>query len=189
MRWIAALMAFGLALPAVAANRDAVASQTAAAQGTRPVALFYMTNDPNSIRDFFAHSSQIDLLLPAWYQVDENGLVTGAPEPAVLGQAKSEHLPVMPIVALFNKRSFHLLATNVTAQAEMNAALIRECRLHGYSGIQFDLENVEWTDRDALSALVTKSAAELHRAGFQLSIATVPNAPGYPGTGGFAKWI
>jgi spore germination protein YaaH len=90
MRWIAALMAFGLALPAVAANQDAVASQTAAAQGTRPVALFYMTNDPNSIRDFFAHSSQIDLLVPTWYQVDENGLVTGAPEPAVLAQAKSD---------------------------------------------------------------------------------------------------
>jgi spore germination protein YaaH len=36
---------------------------------------------------------------------------------------------------------------------------------------------------------VINSAAELHRAGFKLSIATVPNAPGYPGTGGFAKWI
>ena len=32
----------------------------------RPVALFYMTSDPKSIRDFFAHSSQIDLLVPAW---------------------------------------------------------------------------------------------------------------------------
>jgi hypothetical protein len=57
-----------------------------------PVGLFYMTSDPKSIRDFFAHSSQIDLLVPAWYQVDENGLVTGAPEPAVLAQAQSEKL-------------------------------------------------------------------------------------------------
>jgi spore germination protein YaaH len=162
-------------LPAFAANRF--------------VALFYMTNDPNSIRDFFAHSSQIDLLVPTWYQVDENGLVTGAPEPAVLSEALKEKLPVMPIVALFNKRSFHLLATSATAQAVMNAALVRECRLHGYLGFQFDLENVDWTDRDALTALVTTTAAELHKAGFQLSIATVPNAPGYPGSGAFAKWI
>jgi spore germination protein YaaH len=29
----------------------------------------------------------------------------------------------------------------------------------------------------------------LHKAGLQLTIATVPNAPGYPGAGGFAKWI
>ena len=48
---------------------------------SHPVALFYMDSDPRSIRDFFAHSSQIDLLVPTWYQVDENGLVTGAPEP------------------------------------------------------------------------------------------------------------
>jgi spore germination protein YaaH len=186
MKWrsrIICVLAIGFALPAFAA------SQAAAAQGTRPVALFYMTNDPGSIRDFFAHSSQIDLLVPTWYQVDENGLVTGTPEPAVLAQAKSENLAVMPIVALFNKKSFHLLAMSGTAQAEMNAALIRECRLHGYSGIQFDFENIEWTDRDALSALVANSAAELHRAGFKLTIATVPNAPGYPGAGGFAKWI
>src|ERR1700735_1922905 len=86
---------------------------------SHPVALFYMTNDPKSIRDFFAHSSQIDLLVPAWYQVDENGLVTGAPEPAVLAQAQREKLAVMPLVALFNKRSFHLLAISSTAQAQM----------------------------------------------------------------------
>lgn len=154
-----------------------------------PVALFYMTDAPNSIRDFFDHSSQIDLLVPAWYQVDENGLVTGGPEPAVLRQAQSEKLPVMPIVGLFNKPKFHLLATSIAAQEEMNQALIRECRQHGYVGFQFDLENVSWTDRDALSALVKRTADALHAAGLQLSIATVPNAPGYPGSGGFAKWI
>jgi len=161
----------------------------AAFAANHPVALFYLTNDPTSIRDFFAHSSQIDLLVPTWYQVDENGLVTGAPEPAVLEQARSEKLPVMPIVALFNKTKFHLLATNPAAQAQMNEALIRECKLHGYVGFQFDLENVSWTDRDALSALVKTTADALHAAGLELSIATVPNAPGYPGSGGFAKWI
>ena len=45
-----------------------------------PVALFYMTRSPESVRSFLAHSSQIDLLVPTWYQVDENGLVTGAPD-------------------------------------------------------------------------------------------------------------
>ncbi|HUB18577.1 MAG TPA: glycosyl hydrolase family 18 protein [Acidobacteriaceae bacterium] len=193
MNWMkrtTALLVFGAALEGWAAPPAANAPQPeTAAHGARPVALFYMTNSPQSIRDFFAHSSQIDILVPTWYQVDENGLVTGEPEPAVLAQAKSENLPVMPIVTLFNKRSFHLLATSAKAQAEMNAALVRECKLHGYSGIQFDLENIDWTDRDALSAMITTSAAELHRAGYQVSIATVPNAPGYPSAGGFARWI
>jgi spore germination protein YaaH len=95
----------------------------------------------------------------------------------------------MPIVALFNKKSFHLLAANAGAQKQMNDALIRECKLHGYAGFQFDLENVDYLDRDALSALVKTTADALHAAGLQLSIATVPNAPGYPGSTAFGKWI
>jgi spore germination protein YaaH len=181
--WVCSIALLWLAAPLAALG------QQAQPRSDRPVALFYMTNEPKSIRDFFAHSSQIDLLVPTWYEVDENGLVVGEPEPAVLTQALSEKLQVMPIVALFNKRSFHLLAASAKAQAEMNAALIRECKLHHYAGFQFDFENIDWTDRDALSALVAASAAELHRAGFQLTIATVPNAPGYPTGEGFDKWI
>jgi spore germination protein YaaH len=52
---------------------------------------------------------------------------------------------VMPIIALFNKTKFHALATNPVAQGEMNAAMIRESKLHGYTGIQLDIENVDWT--------------------------------------------
>jgi spore germination protein YaaH len=160
------------------------------AAAAKPVALFYMTNGPDSVRSFLAHSKKIDLLVPTWYEVDENGLVYGEPNPTVMKVAQSEHLPVMPILALFNMKNFHLLATSQTAQAEMNKAMIREAKLHGYIGFQFDFENIEWTDRDALTALVRESADALHKAGLQLSIATVPNAPGYPaGRSGFAKWI
>jgi spore germination protein YaaH len=174
----------------VPAAGAATPSATSQAVREHPLtALFYMTDSPASIRDFYAHSSQIGLLVPTWYRVDENGLVTGEPEPGVLARAKSEKLPVMPLVSISNKRKFHLLAEDPAAQAIMNAALIRECRLHGYAGFQFDFEDISWTDRDALSALVARSAEALHHAGFQLSIATVPNAPGYPAGNGFSKWI
>jgi len=155
----------------------------------QPVGLFYLTSNPDSIRSFLAHSSQIDLLVPTWYSTDENGLVTGAPDPTVLKRAQEEKLPVMPIIALFNKKGFHALALNTGAQALMNEAMIRECRLHGYTGFQFDFENVDYLDRDLLTAVVKTSAEAMHKAGLQLTIASVPNAPGYPGSGGFAKWI
>jgi spore germination protein YaaH len=155
----------------------------------KPVALFYMTDNPDSIRSFFAHSAKIDLLVPTWYSVDENGLVTGGPNPAVLDAAHREGLPVMPIVALFGKKKFHLLVASVEAQDRLNDALLREAKLHGYAGFQFDFENLDYLDRDGLSAVVARSAGVLHKAGLQLTIATVPNAPGYPGKGGFARWI
>ena len=154
-----------------------------------PAALFYLTDSPDGIRSFLAHSGKIDLLVPTWYNADENGLVTGAPNALVLDAAKREGVPVMPILALFGKKKFHDLAASTDAQERMNTALLRECKLHGYAGFQFDFENVDYLDRGGLTAVVARSAEALHQAGLKLSIATVPNAPGYPGTGGFAKWI
>jgi spore germination protein YaaH len=128
-----------------------------AANGMRaaPVALFYLTNSPDSIRSFLAHSTQIDMLVPTWYQVDENGLVTGAPDPTVLKRAHDDGLRVIPIIALFNKKGFHALAANPEAKASMDDAMIRESKLHGYIGFQFDFENIDWTDRDLLTGMVS----------------------------------
>ena len=160
-----------------------------AVSNAQPKALFYLTDSPNSIRSFFAHSSKIDLLVPTWYSVDGDGLLTGGPEPAVLKAAHQSGLPVMPIIALFGKVKFHQLALNPQAQDRLNEAMVREAKDNGYIGFQFDFENVEYLDRDGLSEVVRRSAEVLHKADLQLSIATVPNAPGYPGSGGFAKWI
>ncbi|MGB6687805.1 MAG: glycosyl hydrolase family 18 protein [Terracidiphilus sp.] len=155
----------------------------------KPAALFYLTDDPNGIRSFLAHTGKIDLIVPTWYRVDADGLVTGAPNPTVLEAAQRDHVPVMPILALFGKKTFHDLAASTEAQDRMNEAMLREAQLHGYTGFQLDFENLFWTDRDGLTALVKRSAEALHKAGLKLTIATVPNAPGYPGAGGFAKWI
>ena len=155
----------------------------------KPAALFYLTGSSEGIQSFLTHASKIDILVPTWYQVDENGLVTGGPNMTVLAVAKAKGVPVMPIVAMFNKKGFHTLAGNPEALSRMNQALLREAKLHGYSGFQFDFENIDYLDRDNLSAVTANTAQQLHAAGFQLTIATVPNAPGYPGQGGFSKWI
>ncbi len=156
----------------------------------QPQALFYMTETPASVRDFLAHASQVDLLVPAWYIVDQDGLVSGEPDPLVMQAARTAHVPVEPILAsqFANPASFHHLLQSPEAQQQMIAALLREARLHGYKGFQFDFENVAWTDRDALSAIVARAAAALHGAGLQLSIAVVPAAPGYSGATAFSAW-
>ncbi len=151
--------------------------------------LFYMTGDGPSERDFMLHRSKIDIIVPTWYDVDEDGLVSGEPNELILKAAKESHDSVVPIVALMNKDNVHKLLANQHAQQEMIAALIRECKQHGYDGFQFDLEDILWTDRDALSAMVQKTADALHAQQLQLQIAVVPNAPGYPGHTAFGKWI
>lgn len=151
--------------------------------------LFYMTEDPKAEQDFLDHRAKVDILVPTWYGVDENGLVNGEPDPRILAAAKAAHDEVIPIVGLANKDKAHLLFHDEHAQDEMNAALIRECRSHGYEGMQFDIEDVMWTDRDALSAMVQKTANALHAQHLQLQIAVVPEAPGYAGSTAFGKWM
>jgi len=156
---------------------------------THPVALFYMTDRPDSVRSFLAHAKKIGILSPAWYSADGNGLVSGGPNPKVLDVAHKQGLPVMPIIAGTGKDALHALLTSAPAQNAMIGALVRESKRNGYVGMQIDFEDISWTDRDALSAVVKQAAAAMHQEELQLSIATVPNAPGFPGKGGFAKWI
>ena len=155
----------------------------------QPKALFYMTDSPNSVQSFLQHADKVDILVPAWYSSDGNGLVWGGPNPAVTKSAAEHHVPVMPIVALMNQLDLHKLLTTQTAKPAFIDTLVSESKKNGYSGFQIDFENVNWTDKDLLTALVAETASSLHREHLQLTIATVPNAPGFPGKSAFSHWL
>ena len=86
-----------------------------------PQALFYLTRDPSSVASFLAHANQVDLLVPGWYNVDSDGLISGGADPTVMTAARAHHVPVMPIVAnkAFDQADFHKLLISDHAQAEM----------------------------------------------------------------------
>jgi spore germination protein YaaH len=151
--------------------------------------LFYMTDQPQSVRDFMENQAKIDIIVPTWYSVDETGLVYGEPDPSVMRVVKDRHLSIFPIVALFNKTGMHTLLTSDKAQTAMIGSLVAACKQNGYDGFQLDFEDISWTDRDVLSAVVKRIADALHREHLQLQIAVVPNAPGHPGHTPFGKWI
>jgi spore germination protein YaaH len=163
-----------------------VSAVTSVAQ---PKALFYMTDSPNSVKSFTEHADKIDILVPAWYGVDGNGLMWGGPNPQVLEVARQHHVPVMPIVATTVQADLHKLFATAEARIAFVESLLRECKRNGYGGFQIDFENVLWTDRDLLSNVVAETATALHKAGLQLTIATVPNAPGGPGESRYAHWL
>jgi spore germination protein YaaH len=148
-----------------------------------------MTESPNSVKSFTEHADKIDILVPAWYNVDDNGLVWGGPNPLVMKTAAAHHVPVMPIVALMDQAELHKLFSTPAARSAFIASLLSECKRTGYSGFQIDFENVDWIDRDLLSSLVADTAAALHKQNLQLTIATVPNAPGAPGSSAYSHWL
>ena len=155
----------------------------------QPKALFYMTDQPNSLKSFAEHADKVDILVPAWYSVDGNGLVWGGPNPDALRTAAEHHVQVMPIVATTVQAEVHKLLITPAARSAFTDALLSECKKYKYTGFQIDFENVNWTDRDLLSGVVAETAAALHKEGLQLTIATVPNAPGFPGKSSFSHWL
>lgn len=159
-----------------------------AAQG-RPKTLFYLSDGRDSVRSFMDHRDKIDIISPTWYQLDPDGLVSGEPDQPVLAAAQAAKIEVFPLLAMFNKDGLHRLVANQHAQDLMNASIVELCKRNGYPGIQFDIENVSWVDRDGFSAMIKSSAALLHQNGLQVQIAVVPNAPGHAGSTPFSRWI
>src|ERR1700674_5194980 len=78
--------------------------------------LFYMTDHPDSVRDFMEHQTKIDIIVPTWYSVDATGLVCGEPDPTVMPAVKQRHISIFPIVAIFDKMGVHTLLTSDKAQ-------------------------------------------------------------------------
>jgi spore germination protein YaaH len=156
----------------------------------QPDALFYLMGSQKSVNSFEAHVDKIGLLVPTWYGVDNQGLVSGGPNLYVLNIAKAHRLPVEPIISMSSGRAgFHDLLHDETAKQHMIEAMLQQASEYGYAGFQFDFESISWTDRDAYTLLVKQTAEALHKHGLKLSIAVVPNAPGHAGTGSFSKWM
>src|SRR2546429_8753403 len=157
----------------------------------QPKALFYLTRDHKSVRSFLTLAGKTDFLVPTRYSVDANALASGGPDSLVLETARQHHVPIMPIVVNgeFSQEDLHKLLANRAAYETMASRLMAACKENGYIGIQLDFENVHWTDRSAVFTMVANVASEFHAVKLQLTIATVPNAPGAPGEGGFSKWI
>jgi spore germination protein YaaH len=163
----------------------AIGSIPAHAQKTE----FWMGNDAEAAQSYMAHKNKIDIISPTWYQIDGDGLVTGEPQPVLLKEFKKDHVTLIPLFAIFDHVKIHALTGDPKAQDAMIQSFLRACKENGYDGVNLDVEDVMWTDKDALSAMVKKVADALHAEHLQVQIDVVPNAPGHAGETAFGKWI
>lgn len=166
----------------------AVACAPTLALAKNPTALFYLMNTQKSTNSFLANVDKIDVVVPTWYGVDQNGLVNGTPNMYLYDIAKQKNLRVMPILSMTTGRDgFHKLMHDEAAKKRMIESLLIHGKQHKYYGFQFDFENIAWTDRDAYTLMVKQTADALHKAGFKMSVAVVPNAPGHAEGGQFSS--
>jgi spore germination protein len=145
----------------------------------RMVQMYYVNTDDGHAA-LFAHLNKIDVLSPAWYDANPDGSITGYARRDVIDAAHGSAVAIIPLVV--NKDVDpgvgHAILADPARRAALCRNLVNEAKTYGYAGFQLDFEQIPWTDRDLLTALVQDCAAAFHPAGLNLSIAVIPRLPG-----------
>jgi spore germination protein YaaH len=137
--------------------------------------LFYYVDREESYKSLVKNIDQITVVAPQVYVVDSLGIMWGALDKRVLALAKAHHVKVMPLFTneSFNGPALRRLLSDSAATARSVQTMVDLCKVNGYWGIQFDVENLNIADRDRFTAWYTAAANALHAAGFVLSAAVV----------------
>jgi spore germination protein YaaH len=142
------------------------------ALSAQPLRWAYMVGSsvPQSLRD---HADQIDVLAPAWFHSDADGMLYGNDSPAVTQFAKAHGIRVVPIVTNgdFQASVAHTLVSDGNRQTQLLDSLQWLSNNFGYDGINIDFENMRGADRTQLNALMSNVYARLHPLGKLVTMA------------------
>lgn len=133
--------------------------------------------DPaKNISDFTTHASQIQILSPAGYRVNAEGLVSGFLNYQILDTAKMHHVAIMPLLCNSSSDRFkaHKLLNNPAAQQRTIMSVLALCKQNHYMGIEIDFEGMFFSDREAFTHFYQKLAWALHRNHLKIAIAIIP---------------
>ncbi len=164
-----------------------VPTPAATGQNVKQIHWAYMvgTSLPDALRE---HPDQIDIIAPAWFHTDANGMLVGNDVPAVSQFARAHGIKIVPIVSngvSFQGSVAHQLLVDGNRQTQFLDGLQWLVQNYGYAGVNIDFENVPPADRDGFSALMSNVYARLHPLG-SLVTAAIPakTAEKYTGFGG-----
>jgi spore germination protein len=167
------------------------AADAAAQKPVRMEGLFYATAAPDALASFEQHATQVSVIAPQSYRVDERGELTGSVPPRLLEIARSNNVRVMPLIVNpgWNLELFHSLVNDSVARKRMIDKMVELGRRDGYWGWQFDFEQIHIRDRDALTRFYRDAANALHAAGMKISIAVYPDPDTRPDSSAYHTWV
>lgn len=143
------------------------------AQSYKSENLFYLVGGEAGYQSFVQHADEISIICPDVYQIDSVGVITGEVDRRILELAQKKGIKVMPLFASFDQKGIHQLLTNQAARKEAIRLMLFYARQFHFYGWQFDIENVNFTDKDNYTSFYTQTADSLHKYGFAISSAVV----------------
>jgi spore germination protein YaaH len=166
-----------------------VAHESARAQQLE--ALWYSTPSEVSTRSFLAHADQISVVSPQVFAFDRSGAIRGKLDPRVIQKSREAGVKLVPLVMNpgFDQPMIHRILTVPGPRHTAVRAITALCRDNKFAGIQFDIENVHVSDKEAFTSFSREVADSLHGVGCTLSAAVVPRMSEDRGPTSYHKWI
>ena len=140
----------------------------------------YGRSDTSDLDQLKSLQSDLDVVMPNYFDVDTEGKVILKVNKDFIQQAKDLGFRVVPFVSNhFDKTAGHNALIN---QDSVIKQIITAVDQYNLDGINLDFENIPLTDKEAYNSLVKKLSTRLHSRGKTLSIA-LPAVDNFPAVG------
>ncbi len=142
----------------------------------RPIAMYYTIGGTFGLDSVLEHASDITILAPQCFWLDQNENIQGSIPTAVLEASRQAKLPVMALIYNqdFNRRIASALLHNRPLQERVIRNLVEIARGENLLGFQLDFENIDPDDINLYTRFVHDTAKALHDDGRLLTVAVVP---------------
>lgn len=152
--------------------------------------LFYFFNNTYGFTNFKKNFSSVDVIAPQVYTVGYDLKVKKPSNTKILKEAKNKKVPSIPLLvnANFDKVLMSDILLNQSAQDEIIEYMIKEAKKYGFTGWQFDFENINHLDRDMYSAFVAKTYKEMKKNNLSFSVAVIPRSIPYDANSKNQDW-
>jgi spore germination protein len=142
----------------------------------RPLAMYYTTGGTFGLDSVLEHASDMTILAPQCYWLDQNGNIQGDIPASTLDAARQSRLPVMALLYNqdFNRQVASVLLRDRHLQKRVIRNLAEIARQQNLLGFQLDLENIDPDEINLYTHFVHDAAKEFHHDGRLLSVAVVP---------------
>ena len=143
---------------------------------------YYDPRDGRSLASLQAQHQYLDIVSPAYWQIQPNGNVTSSEQPKVVAQMRAWGLKVIPMVQKYSwfDKMHPWISNQVTRTrtADQLAALVEAGY---YEGIHIDIENIDDNDGGYLTAFIDTLADRLRPKGRLITIAVPARTEKQPG--------
>lgn len=144
-------------------------------QKSKNVFAFYVDWDENSLVSLTNHIKNINYVVPNWYVLRKDLSVKNNCNSSVDSLIRGNHVNNMPLINNYvgDKWDGDLVHRLIASDAKSNefiAYIVKDLKMHHYSGINMDFESLNADDKDLYVGFISKLSSALKASQLKLSI-------------------